>query len=202
VRIIAGSLKGRRLVEPGKVPLRPTSDSLRETLFNVLGPTLDGVSVLDGFAGTGALGLEALSRGAARVTFVEMDRRSLGLLRENITKCGVENQCEVLAVDFLRLRTPEPRNPRTPEPRNPRTSEPQNPRTPEPAVFDLVLLDPPYDLNDLGAVVDTASALVASDGRLVLEHSRRRESPAEAGSLSRVRLLTAGDSALSFYRKP
>lgn len=174
MRIIAGEFKGRRLVEPGSVPLRPTSDSLRETLFNVLGPTLEGATVLDGFAGTGALGLEALSRGAARVTFIESDRRAIALLRDNIGRCRAEPRCELVASNFLAgiggLRV------------------------------DLVLLDPPYDVKDLEQIAEMAAGAVAPNGRLVLEHSRRRETPATAASLSRVRLLVAGDSALSFYQ--
>jgi 16S rRNA (guanine(966)-N(2))-methyltransferase RsmD len=176
VRIIAGEFRGRRLVGPGKAPLRPTSDSLRETLFNMLGPTLDGARVLDAFAGTGALGLEALSRGAAHVTFVESDRRSLALLRKNIQICRAEQTCDVVAVDFFHAFAPLQRT------------------------FTLVLLDPPYDVKDLAQIVETAAGVLAPDGRLVLEHSRRRDTPEAVASLSRVRLRAAGDSALSFYQ--
>ena len=80
MRIIAGSLKGRRLKVPDWDGVRPTSDKLRETLFNVLGPGVQGARVLDGYAGTGAVGIEALSRGAAHVTFVDADRRATGLV--------------------------------------------------------------------------------------------------------------------------
>src|SRR4029453_6596223 len=83
MRIIAGSLKGRRLEAPDWDGLRPTSDRLRETLFNVLAPAIDGARVLDVYAGTGAVGIEALSRGAAHVTFVESDRRAQALVEEN-----------------------------------------------------------------------------------------------------------------------
>src|SRR5690348_2883385 len=89
MRIIAGSLKGRRLKTPTWAGLRPTSDKLRETLFNILAPRVAGARVLDGYAGTGALGIEALSRGAASVTFVERDRRAQGLIEENLARCGV-----------------------------------------------------------------------------------------------------------------
>ena len=174
MRIIAGRLKGRRLTAPRGLAVRPTSDSLRETLFNVLGPTLDGARVLDGFAGTGALGLEALSRGAAHVTFVERETRALATLRENVAHCGAVEACAIIRDDFLRVR---------------RIDGP----------FDLVLLDPPYDLADVGAVLDRVAPWTAPGGRVVLEHSRRRETPEQAASLTRARLLTAGDSALSFY---
>src|SRR5690242_19041469 len=92
VRIIAGTLKGRRLAAPGWDGLRPTSDKLRETLFNVVAPRIEGARVLDAYAGTGAMGIEALSRGAAHVTFVDGDPRSLKLIEGNLQRCGVSNR--------------------------------------------------------------------------------------------------------------
>src|ERR671935_2403849 len=89
MRIIAGRFKGRRLKAPSWEGLRPTSDKLRETLFNILAPRIEGARVLDGYAGTGAIGIEALSRGAAHVTFVEHDRRAQMLIAENLAHCGV-----------------------------------------------------------------------------------------------------------------
>src|SRR5262245_12521853 len=120
MRIIAGSLKGRRLTAVKGPDVRPTSDSLRETLFNVLGPTLDGARVLDAFAGTGALGLEAKSRGAAAVTFVEREPAALRVIAANVAHCGVENACAIIRADFLGRQTVPLSG------------------------FDLVLLDPPY----------------------------------------------------------
>ena len=89
MRIIAGTLKNRRLTTPTWEGLRPTSDRLRETLFNILAPRMVGARVLDGYAGTGAIGIEALSRGAAAATFVEQDRRAQALIAENLAHCGV-----------------------------------------------------------------------------------------------------------------
>jgi 16S rRNA (guanine(966)-N(2))-methyltransferase RsmD len=177
MRIIAGRLKGRRLDAPKGLDVRPTSDGLRETLFNVLGESVQGARVLDGFAGTGALGLEAWSRGAAAVVFVEHDARALRALESNIRAMGIEAVCAVVRREFLTARI-------------------------EPPVFDLVLLDPPYALADMQAVVDRGATFTARGGRLVLEHSRRRESPERAGALMRYRVLVAGDSALSFYATP
>ena len=174
MRIIAGRLKGRRLDAPTGPAVRPTSDGLRETLFNVL-PSVEQARVLDAFAGTGAVGLEALSRGAAHVTFVERDRRALAALQTNVTHCGAEDACAIIRDDFGRAG-PIARG-----------------------AFDLVFLDPPYEGVDLEAAVERAGPLVAPGGRLVLEHSRRRASPEHAGSLRRSRVLVAGDSALSFY---
>ena len=174
MRIIAGTFKGRRLHGPPGAVARPTSDRLRETLFNVLGPGIAGARVLDAYAGTGALGLEALSRGAAAVTFVERDPRMLRVLASNVQACGAENACVIIRDDFLRARVAV-------------------------SMFDLVLLDPPYDGTDLAAIVARGADATAAAGRLVLEHSRRRESPAHAAALQRVRVLAAGDSVLSFY---
>ena len=177
MRIVAGRLKGRTLKGPTNVGLRPTSDRLRETLFNVLGNRVEGARVLDGFAGTGAVGLEALSRGATRVTFVERDRSALAVIRDNISKCGVAPACEVVQADMQEVAAREPGLGR----------------------FGLVFLDPPYDAPDLDRVVTDASRWVTPDGTLVLEHSKRRASPEHAGSLARYRVLQAGDSTLSFY---
>ena len=187
MRIIAGRLKGRRLNAPRGRAVRPTSDSLRETLFNVLGPSVENARVLDAFAGTGALGIEAWSRGARHVTFVEKDRSAQMVLVANLKACGLipedqdpqrtqQDACAIIRGDFLSARA---------------TGAP----------FDLVLLDPPYDIARLEEAVERGVAAAADAGRVVLEHSRRRESPAAAGSFVRSRVLVAGDSALSFYQR-
>ena len=177
LRIIAGSLKGRRLASPDWPGLRPTSDRLRETLYNVLADAVRDARVLDGFAGTGALGIEAISRGAAHVTFVERDPRALALIGENLTRAGVRGGYTVLRADL----------------------EGDGP-VPLAAVFDLVLLDPPYATSP-ALVVNRLAGLVAPGGRLVIEHAKRSVTPAASGPLVLTRTLTAGDSALSFYRR-
>src|SRR5262245_23573237 len=91
MRVIAGRFKSRKLDAPSWDGLRPTSDKLRETLFNVLAPRVQGARVLDVYAGTGAIGIEALSRGAAHVTFVDSDRRAEALIQANLSRCGVES---------------------------------------------------------------------------------------------------------------
>jgi 16S rRNA (guanine966-N2)-methyltransferase len=174
MRIITGRYKGRRLVAPAGRTVRPTSDGLRETLFNVLGESVEGARVLDAYAGTGALGLEALSRGAAQAVFVERDPKALRALAENVRVCGAEDACAIIRGEFERARALEP-------------------------AFDLLLLDPPYDVDDLPTIVERAARLAAPDARIVLEHSRRRTAPETAGAFRRVRLLRAGDSALSIY---
>jgi 16S rRNA (guanine966-N2)-methyltransferase len=176
IRIIAGSLKGRRLASPDWQGLRPTSDRLRETLFNVLADTVVGARVLDGFAGTGAVGIEAISRGAVHVTFLERDPRALELIGENLTRCGVTGGYTILRAD-LTVAGP----------------------TGLAAVFDVVFLDPPYAMAPDEAV-GHAAGVVAPGGRLVIEHARRGIPSAAIGGLALTRTLTAGDSALSFYR--
>ena len=177
MRVIAGSLKGRRLKAPAWEGLRPTSDKLRETLFNILAPRIAGARVLDGYAGTGALGIEAMSRGAASVAFVERDRRAQQLIAENLAHCGLTIGCVIIrasvahAIDDLRRAQ---------------------------ASFDLILLDPPYD-EEVTDVVGAAGELLTHDGVVVLEHGRRRLAAASAGRLARTRQVVAGDSALSFY---
>ena len=176
MRIIAGTLKSRRLATPDFEGLRPTSDRLRETLFNVIAARLDGAHVLDGFAGTGALGIEALSRGVTHVTFVDDDRRAIALIGENVRRCGVADRCVIIRGRLREIA-----------------------RRLETSPFDLVLLDPPYAEGDLAAVVKAPAEVLASDGLLVLEHARRREAPVSAGRLLRTRTLTSGDSVLTFY---
>ena len=173
MRIVAGSLKGRRLLGPANDNVRPTSDRLRETLFNVLGPGVQAANFLDAFAGTGAVGLEAVSRGAARVTFYENDPAAWKVTEANIAHCGVADRCRVIRADFLKSNGH--------------------------GDCDLVFLDPPYDDGDLQSVLRVAATHAMPSGLIVLEHRRSRESPPEEGSLVRTRVLLSGDSSLSFY---
>jgi 16S rRNA (guanine966-N2)-methyltransferase len=187
VRVIAGTLKGRRLEPPTWTGLRPTSDKLRETLFNVLAPRVAGARVLDGFAGTGANGIEAISRGAAHVTFVESDRRALQLIETNLARCGVRNGYAIIRGTVARaVGTP-----------------PASGADGQPA-FDIILLDPPYDMPHEGphGSLQGIDGVLAPGGLVVLEHARRQAAPASAGRLVRVRELTSGDSALAFYTCP
>ena len=172
MRIIAGRLKGRRLEGPRGAGVRPTSDGLRETLFNVLGRSSRRYArVLDAFAGTGAVGLEALSRGARHVTFVESNRDAARLLADNVARCGGAEACMIVRDEFA--RAPLGR-------------------------FDVVWLDPPYETGDVVGILTRAAEVVEANGLVVLEHSRRRATPEVAALLARTRVIVAGDSALSF----
>jgi 16S rRNA (guanine(966)-N(2))-methyltransferase RsmD len=176
MRVIAGSLKGRTLRAPDWEGLRPTSDRLRETLFNVLAPHVEGARVLDAYAGTGAVGIEALSRGAAHVTFVEQDRRAQRLIETNLERCRIQNRYAIIRVGFAGAAR--------------QVTEP----------FDLLFLDPPYGADTLQQALEIAAPLVGPGALLVIEHAKRDDSPGSLGPLARVRKLESGDSALSFYR--
>ena len=175
MRIIAGTLKGRRLDAPDWAGLRPTSDRLRETLFNILAPRVEGARLLDGYAGTGAVGIEALSRGAAHVTFVDQDPRAQRLIEANLRRCGVSERYAIIRAGFAAAAASS-------------------------GGFDLVFLDPPYGAAELAAALAAAAPAIAPGGLLILEHATRDSAPETTGTLARVRQVVHGDSALSFYR--
>ena len=176
MRIIAGTLKGRRLDAPDWPGLRPTSDRLRETLFSVLAPRIVGARFLDGYAGTGAVGIEALSRGADHVTFVEQDRRAQALIQANLDRCGVQNRYAIIRAGFSGAAQ--------------RFDDD----------FDLLFLDPPYGAAQLEEALGTAAPLVTGGALLIVEHAKRDAAPRLAGGLELTRDLVQGDSVLSFYR--
>ena len=179
MRVIAGEHKGRRLAAPTWPGLRPTSDRLKESVFAILAPVLGDACVLDGFAGSGALGIEALSRGAASVVFVEQDSRAVALIERNLAHCRIADSYVMIRAEFTRALRQLPVDRR----------------------FDLALLDPPYDLADLASVVEAAAGRMAPEGVVALEHAARRHAPARAGAFAAVRQVKAGDSAVTFYRE-
>jgi 16S rRNA (guanine(966)-N(2))-methyltransferase RsmD len=187
MRIIAGKFRGRSLHAVGAAPLRPTSDRLRETLFDVLSAArqLEGTTWLDLFAGTGAVGIEALSRGAAKVYFVESARSSLALLQKNLGTLAItEAEAEVLPIKAFEAINRLAKRLR-------------------PSAFDMVFLDPPYEKEDEYARVleaVAASGLLKDDSLVIAEHSKRFAPLAQVNTLQRYRLLKQGDAALSFYR--
>ena len=174
MRVIAGQFRGRRLKAPDWEGLRPTSDRLRETLFNILAPRIDGARVLDAYAGTGAVGIEALSRGASHVTFVEQDRRAVALIEANLRALGVTNRYAIIRAGFAGAVRQLSQG------------------------FQVIFLDPPYGAAQLSEAVTAAARLVAGDTLLIVEHATR-DAPPEMPSLVRTRDLKQGDSALAFY---
>ena len=177
IRVIAGTLKGRRLRTPDWDGLRPTSDRLRETLFNVLAARIGDARLLDGFAGTGAVGIEALSRGAAHITLVESDPRAVRLIERNLEHCAVTDRYAIIRARFADAA-----------------------RRLQPGSFELIFLDPPYGPDVIVSSLEAAAPLVVPGGLLILEHARRDAAPARAGSLAKTRDILSGDSALSLYQ--
>ena len=175
MRVIAGRFKGRRLNAPTWDGLRPTSDKLRETLFNILAPRIEGARIVDAFAGTGAVGIEALSRGAAHVTFVERDRRAAALIAANVDACGAAADYTIETGDVAMMLRKHP------------------------TAFDVIWLDPPYDHDSYDAL-EAAAAALAPGGLVVLERATRRE-PAVPVSLARIRDVKSGDSTLTFFSR-
>jgi 16S rRNA (guanine(966)-N(2))-methyltransferase RsmD len=186
MRIIAGSYRSRTLAAPAGLATRPTSDRLRETLFNVLAPRIECANFLDLYAGSGAVGIEALSRGAARVEFVERAPAALFVLSANLAKLGVTAGFRIhnrSVASFLRLLKAG---------------------AGFDLVFDLVFLDPPYDAAreyaaTLGALGGDSVGVLAPGALVIAEHRRKEKLEDQYGELTRTRLLEQGDAALSFY---
>jgi 16S rRNA (guanine966-N2)-methyltransferase len=185
MRIIAGSLRSRTLKAPAGLATRPTSDRLRETLFNVLAPRIEGAIFLDLYAGSGAVGIEALSRGAARVIFVERAPAALAVLRANLVVLGLTGLAKTGGFQIhngsvgVFLRKPRAR-------------------------FDLVFLDPPYDAAKeyaatMGSLGGESAGLLMPEALVIAEHRKKVQLEERYGALKRTRLLEQGDAALSFY---
>ncbi|PYU67000.1 MAG: 16S rRNA (guanine(966)-N(2))-methyltransferase RsmD [Acidobacteria bacterium] len=187
MRVIAGIYRSRVLKSLKGLALRPTSDRLRETLFNVLATNIAGSRFIDLFAGTGAIGIEALSRGAAEVVFIENHAPAATLIRRNLESLGINISVTVLAVDALRgLAMLASRR---------KQAEPG---------FDYVFLDPPYAASeDYARVLEFLgfADLLAPRATVVAEHRRSLALREQAGALRRFRVLRQGDAALSFYRR-
>jgi 16S rRNA (guanine966-N2)-methyltransferase len=184
MRITGGTLRSRALKAPKGQATRPTTDRVREALFGILTSAggLEGARVLDLYAGTGALGLEALSRGAAAAILVESAREALAVLRANVAALGLEDRAQIMVGDAAQATR----------------------RLPRGGPFDLVFADPPWAMVDAGHPAGVLSDLVRSgaiamDGRVVLEHSARTP-PFDIDGLVRLDTRRYGDTALTFYK--
>ena len=210
MRIIAGTYGSRRLEAPPGLSTRPTSDRLRETLFNVLAPRINlvsgggvsaGAAFLDLYAGSGAVGLEALSRGAAHVTFVERSPVALKVLRRNLERLGIESGFTVRAESaaaFLRAAAKA-----SPKPIPHEVAKPGRYEVVFPNRYEVVFLDPSYDAAEeyaatLGVLGET-QGILAPGALVIAEHRRKQSLEDRYCSLKRTRLLEQGDAALSFY---
>ena len=178
MRIIAGAYKGRNLKSPPSMNVRPTSDRLRETLFNVIAPRIEDSRFLDLCAGSGAVGIEALSRGASHATFVDRSRRSCTLIESNLELCRIPEDEQTIycseAGEFLRQTHSGP--------------------------WDIIYFDPPYK-DDYLKTLNLAGSHLTPDGLLIAEHHHKNLLPETIGMLSRTRVLKQSDSSLSFYQK-
>ncbi|HEY8496833.1 MAG TPA: 16S rRNA (guanine(966)-N(2))-methyltransferase RsmD [Limnochordales bacterium] len=181
MRVIGGRCRGMRLQSVPGTTTRPTTDRVKESLFNILAPWLADARVLDLFAGTGALGIEALSRGAREAVFVERDPKALRVLRANLRHTKLEELADVRAGDVARELVRLGRQGRS---------------------FDLVFMDPPYrqGLAPPTLVSLAENGLVAPDGWVVVEHDGREEMPERAANLAKVRTVRYGETVLAFYR--
>ena len=180
MRIIAGAFKGRRLA-PVKGRTRPTAAKVREAIFNILGPAVPEAQVLDLFAGTGALGIEALSRGAAAAVFVEDHPEALKVLRRNLEDLGLTDR--------------RPRSGPLPVAAALKKLAGRGER------FGLAFLDPPYGGGDAAAALSALGSLnlLAPEARVVAEHSRRETLPEVGGALTRLEVRRYGDTQVAFY---
>jgi 16S rRNA (guanine966-N2)-methyltransferase len=182
MRVIAGKYRSRTLRSLKGQRLRPTSDRLRETLFNILGSTVGGATFVDFYAGTGAVGIEALSRGARYAIFVEQHPPAVALIRRNLESLEIGAEAEILGMDVARaIERLEARH----------------------VHAQFVFVDPPYaaDSEYEGALEALGeSPLVAPEGRVIVEHLRKRELAERVGDLELARVVEQGDAALSIYR--
>jgi 16S rRNA (guanine(966)-N(2))-methyltransferase RsmD len=174
MRVIAGEFRSRRLKSIPGLETRPTPDRLREALFNVLNPLIEGSVFLDAYAGTGAVGIEALSRGARRAVFVEKNRAAVAVIRENLASLEADTRADVYTSKALPVL--------------------------ERVAAGIVFLDPPYELETeyeraLTTLGERGNALV------IAQHDARRELQEKYGALGRYRTLKQGDNLLSFYRR-
>lgn len=176
MRVTGGTGRGRKLKAPGG-GVRPTSDKVKQALFNILGERVAGSAFLDLFAGAGGIGIEALSRDAERVVFVDASRASLEIIKHNVELSGFGDRAQVNASKaeaFLKKASGH---------------------------FDIVFLDPPYaeELKPLLELIAEAGVL-KSDGVVVAEHFKKRPSPERAGGLTLYREAKYGDTVLAFYK--
>ena len=177
MRIVSGSLKGRKIESPYWKGLRPTSERLRETIFDVLAESIEGTRVLDAFAGTGGVGFEALSRGAAQTVFVDNDERAVSLITRTAEQFAVAGQCEVILGDVPEFEFSGSLL----------------------KAFDLIFCDPPYGYERIDKALERIKTGLAFDGVIVLERSKRVSEIGVTG-LDLYRTIRAGDSRLDLYR--
>jgi 16S rRNA (guanine966-N2)-methyltransferase len=173
MRVIGGEFRSRRIKTLPGLETRPTPDRLRETLFNVLASVIADTIFLDAYAGSGAVGIEALSRGASRAIFVEKNRAAVEVIRENLSTLGLEKRAEVFTVKTLTVL--------------------------ERVAPDIVFLDPPYE-KEIEYESALMALGLSTSRRVIAQHASRAALKPEYGNLKRYRILEQGDNSLSFYQ--
>ena len=177
MRILAGLFKNRTLASPKGKKTRPTSSKVRESLFDILQNDIENATFLDLYAGSGAIGCEALSRGAKTVTFVEKDSLAVRCLRKNLSDLSLEEKADIFHGDSLDAIKYFQR---------------------KKIFFDLIYMDPPYALN-ISSLLEKSAKILASGGQLVIE--QRKKAELEAKSLKLIDKRTIGDTQLIFWRR-
>jgi 16S rRNA (guanine966-N2)-methyltransferase len=179
VRVISGTLRGRRLKAPTGMATRPTADRIRESVFNILAGSIQYRRVLDLFAGTGALGIEAMSRGADSAVFIDQAKSALAVIRQNIRDLGLDDQTRIIHWDIRKNL---------------------NCLSSDPLSFDLVFMDPPYETNTVSPALTAlvSSGALAPGALVVIEHSAREPIPHPVGTLALADQRRFGKTLVSF----
>ncbi len=181
MRVISGKVRGLKLNAPKNDDVRPTTDRVKETLFNMINSYIMDSDILDLFAGTGSLGIECLSRGANKCVFVDSSKESINIVKSNIKKARVENESTVLNIDFkgaiksLSLKNQQ---------------------------FDVIFMDPPYYKNMFSDALNAVDSnnLLKEDGIIVVEHDTADEFPEEIGRLYKTKDKKMGNTTMTFYK--
>lgn len=177
MRVITGSAKGRKLEAPNGQATRPTSDRIKEAIFDTIQFEIEGRRVLDLFAGSGQMGIEALSRGAAYCVFNDQAPEAVTVIRKNIQNTGFENQAKVLCSDSLKALSPG-------------------------ETFDIIFLDPPYSENLLPQLLHAAASYISKTGLIICETKSNEEMPDQAGELVKTKTSRYGHTKITYYRNP
>ncbi len=180
LRVIGGTARGVPLKAPDTKNTRPTLDRTKESLFNIMMPYISGTRVLDLFSGSGSLGIEALSRGANEAVFVDQSKNCRDIIIENLKKTRMEEHSKVMTLDVFRAI---------------KVLSEQN------AKFDIVFLDPPYNMNFIAKTIQTIDEfdIIVKEGILACEHHVNEDAPERVGSLTKVRTKVYGETLYSFY---
>ena len=175
MRVITGIARGRRLVAPEGLDVRPTAEKVKEAIFSAIQFNIEGAYVLDLFAGSGQMGIEALSRGAKRAVFVDSSQRSLKCVNENLRATKLERQAEVISRDFIKLTR---------------------------QTFDIIILDPPYRRDHIANLLPIAARKLSEGGCVVCEYEAEAEDPAAPEGLFLRKIYCHGRIKVAIFDKP